>query len=77
MFGFDRDEYGSQERFYDRIPLFKKAYSSFPVLRYYLWWLVHNCVSHPLIGIAPIKIFFVFHDWTSTKMHPMSKTKNK
>jgi hypothetical protein len=70
MFGFDRDEDGSEERFHDRKRLFKKAFNDLPLTRYYFWWLIHNCISHPLIGILPIKPLFDFHDWTSSKMHP-------
>lgn len=34
-----------------------------------LWWFVHNCIAHPLIGVAPIKPLFNFHDWTSGKIN--------
>jgi hypothetical protein len=73
MFGFNRDEDGSQERFHDHISLFRRAFRSFPRARHHAWWLVHNCISHPLIGLLPIKLFFDFHDWTSRMMHPTQK----
>ncbi len=74
MFGFDKPEDGSAERFAARKPLFEAAFERLPHARYYLWWLVHNCVSHPLIGVAPIRRFFAFHDWTSRRMHPGAPT---
>ncbi len=49
-------EDGSQNRF-DTI--FKK---------HYVWWLIHNLIAHPLIGVFPIKRWFDFHDYTSRKM---------
>lgn len=49
-------EDGSQDR-YDARP------------RRRVWWLVHNCVAHPLIGILPFSMFFRFHDWTSRKIN--------
>jgi hypothetical protein len=67
MFGFDKPETGSKERFYGRIETFKRK--GIPVARHHMWWLIHNCFAHPLIGIAPIKIFFEFHDYTSIKIN--------
>ncbi len=74
MFGFNRDEDGSAERFYDRRDKFDTLYKTLPRARYYAWWVIHNCVSHPLIGLLPIGKTFKFHDWTSRKMHPKPKT---
>jgi len=39
-----------------------------PKLVHDFWWIVHNCVAHPLIGVLPIKPTFDFHDWTSDKI---------
>lgn len=61
-FGFTKPEPGSQVR-YD------KRKSEHPWLKHTAWWFVHNCVSHVLIGVLPLKPFFDFHDWTSRKMH--------
>jgi len=36
-----------------------------PTLRYRAWWVLHNVVAHPLIGILPCHETFEFHDWTS------------
>jgi hypothetical protein len=67
MFGFDKPEDGSQQRFKARVKEFKKK--QIPVLLHHYWWLVHNCIAHPLIGIAPCKNTFDFHDYTSRKIN--------
>ena len=33
------------------------------------YWIMHNCISHPLIGLFPVKLFFDFHDETAKKMN--------
>lgn len=60
--GFTGPELGSEDRFV-------KRKHEVPWLTHTFWWLVHNCVSHPLIGILPLKPLFRFHDWTSYRMH--------
>lgn len=66
MFDFDRFEGGSQKRFDERlennVPPHKR-------IKHLGWWLVHNCVAHPLIGVLPIRATFDFHDWTSKKLN--------
>lgn len=72
MFGFlykEMEMTGSALRFPMRIEKFRKAEKSFPILQHYFWWVMHNCVTHFLIGIVPIKPFFQFHDWTSVKLN--------
>ena len=71
MFGFTRHEMestGSAERFPIRVENFKKKKKAFPLIQHGFWWFVHNCITHPLIGICPIKPLFDFHDWTSVKL---------
>jgi len=71
MFGFTRQEMettGSAERFPIRVENFKKKKKALPLLQHGFWWFVHNCITHPLIGICPIKPLFEFHDWTSVKL---------
>lgn len=60
--GFDQPEEGSKDR-YD------KRRAEQPWAKHRFWWLVHNTVSHPLIGLVPWRPMFRFHDWTSKKMH--------
>lgn len=72
MFGFTRFEMestGSAERFPIRVEKFKKKRKFLPVVQHYFWWFVHNCITHPLIGLIPVKPFFQFHDWTSVKLN--------
>lgn len=67
MFGFNKPEDGSQQRFKARIEEFKKK--ALPVAVHHAWWVVHNCVAHPLIGLFPSKPTFDFHDYTSRKIN--------
>jgi hypothetical protein len=72
MFGFlyrEMEMSGSADRFPKRIKKFRKAEKRFPILQHYFWWVMHNCITHFLIGIVPIKPFFQFHDWTSVKLN--------
>jgi hypothetical protein len=57
----------SHWRFHKRIENWKKAGQ--PVMSHYFWWFVHNCVAHPMIGVAPTKATFAFHDFTSDKIN--------
>ena len=59
---FARPEDGSEQRYKDR-----RKYR--PWLAHSFWWIVHNGLSHPLIAVLPFKPLFMFHDWTSKKMH--------
>lgn len=63
MFDFDKPEDGSEERYQSRLDLWTQKWI------HTFWWLVHNCISHPLIGVCPITLFFQFHDWTSHRMN--------
>ena len=67
MFGFDRDEDGSEERFRERPVLWEE--SRHGALYHYAWWIVHNLIAHPLIAVLPLRPLFRFHDWTSHHMH--------
>jgi hypothetical protein len=63
----DSDETGAEDRFVKRIAAFKEEEK--PVYKHHVWWLIHNCVAHPLIGVLPCKKTFDFHDWTSKKIN--------
>lgn len=72
MFGFlyrEMESTGSGDRFPKRIEKFRKAEKRFPIIQHYFWWFVHNCITHPLIGLIPARPFFQFHDWTSVKLN--------
>ena len=72
MYGFshlEMESTGSADRFPIRVEKFKKKKKFLPVLQHYFWWFVHNCITHFLIGIIPVKPLFEFHDWTSIKLN--------
>ena len=60
--GFDRPEPGSEHRYHER------AHER-PWTAHTFWWIIHNVIAHPLIGLIPVNRTFKFHDWTSYKMH--------
>jgi hypothetical protein len=34
-----------------------------------MWWLIHNLIAHPLLGVLGARGWVVhFHDWTAEKM---------
>lgn len=72
MFGFEYPEYGSEVR-YERDVNKLPEKKSIPWVTHRWWWIVHNCVSHPLIGLFPFKPFFDFHDYTSELMHDIEE----
>jgi len=69
----DEDEFGSsneagaEARFEKRKEVFRQEAK--PIYKHHAWWLIHNCVAHPLIGMFPCKKTFDFHDWTSIKIN--------
>lgn len=60
---------GSYGRFKERIKKFKDKHTDFPRVRHGFWWVMHNCVAHPIIGVLPVKKSFDFHDFTSDKIN--------
>lgn len=67
-FGFNKPEDGSEERY-------KKRQLDVPWAAHQFWWFVHNNIAHPLIGVLPIRVFFRFHDYTSRRMHGVSRAR--
>lgn len=67
----DRQKYlrnkTSHGRFLNRVDKWNDVNKS--QLIHLFWWFVHNCISHPIIGICPIKVAFRFHDYTSDKIN--------
>lgn len=64
---------GSAKRFKIRQERWVKAKRSLPRTRHYMWWLLHNCVSHPVLGFVPSKGTVWFHDWTSMHLNLRKK----
>ena len=72
MFGFDEEhaaEIGSEGRFQEREQRFTRDAKPAPKVRHRGWWLLHNNVAHPLLGLFPCGLTFLFHDWTSRKLN--------
>jgi hypothetical protein len=38
-------------------------------IRYYFWWVIHNTVVHPVLGLVPCRLTFKWHDWASRKLN--------
>lgn len=60
---------GAKERYYFRQAKWTQACKLFPKIRHHSWWLLHNCLSHPLLGIYPAEETIWFHDWTSKHLN--------
>lgn len=56
----------TQARFRIRQKIFRE--NGVPLWKHHFWWFVHNCITHPCIGICPMKWAFDFHDFTSRKL---------
>lgn len=63
----DNHENGSEERYHERLRKHQDSYGDRQ--RHLFWWLVHNCLAHPMIGVFPVGFAFRFHDWTSGKIN--------
>ncbi len=37
--------------------------------RHHAWWVLHNVISHPLLGVLPTSSAIWFHDWTSKHLN--------
>lgn len=62
----DLAEVTTQDRFRIRQEIHRE--NGTPLLYHHLWWFVHNCIAHPLIGVIPCRPTFEFHDYTSRKL---------
>jgi hypothetical protein len=58
----------SYERFRYRTEAWRLRAKGLNQVRHMSWWLLHNCVIHPLIGVLPIKPLFDLHDWSSVRL---------
>jgi hypothetical protein len=64
----DNDDYeGSEGRYWRRIKRFKDL--GRPVKEHHLWWLIHNCVAHPFVGLLPYGYAVRFHDYSSDRLN--------
>lgn len=56
-------------RFDYRREIWRQTVVLTPGLRHAFWWLVHNCVSHVLLGVWVSPLTVWFHDWTSQRLN--------
>lgn len=61
------DDSTSLGRFRERIQSWMQQPNGY--LEHHLWWVLHNCVAHPVLGLAPCKETIEFHDWASKKLN--------
>ncbi len=55
----------SAERYEVRLETFRKDGRPYPWLRHHAFWLIHNCVAHPLLALGPTVEAIEFHELTS------------
>lgn len=56
---------GSRKRYEQRIKYFEEDRSPAPKLRHWSFWMIHNCLSHPLLGFFPNEKTVELHQMTS------------
>lgn len=56
---------GAADRYTARIGLFERDGRPRPRLRHAALWLLHNCVAHPLLAVAPGIVTRDLHDLSS------------
>jgi hypothetical protein len=59
----------SEDRFYHRQRIWVRKHKHLPRVRHHGWWLAHNLVSHPWLGVSPSSRAIWFHDWTSKHLN--------
>lgn len=71
---FEQDNASNTRDLERRIRWFYKV-NFCPILRYRIWWIIHNCIIHPILGFLPIKPIVFAHDWTSMRLNLYVKIK--
>jgi len=56
---------GAHERFNIRRRYFRNDKKKYPELRHAAFWLLHNCVAHPILAVSPSEPAVGFHALTS------------
>jgi hypothetical protein len=59
----------SATRYTRRQMIWKERHRVLPLTRHHAWWLLHNMVSHPILGVWPSKRAIWFHDYTSQHLN--------
>lgn len=63
----------SQDRYRHRRLLWEKNHRVLPQARHHVWWVLHNLLSHPVLGVWPSTRAIRFHDWTSHHLNQRKK----
>ncbi len=59
----------SVARYDHRVERWRMETRFLPGARHHAWWLLHNVVSHPLLGISTGNFALWLHDWTSQHLN--------
>jgi hypothetical protein len=62
------ETFGAELRHRKRIAKWNAATRVVPGLRHRAWWILHNAIAHPMIGVWPTRATVWFHDWTSKRL---------
>lgn len=70
---------GSGKRYTARISLFEADGAPAPKLRHMGFWLLHNCIAHPLLGFFPnqktVEVHELTSSWLNHEMHGFDKAR--
>jgi hypothetical protein len=59
-------ERGLRLRYSNRTDAFRRKFGPIRgTIVHHFWWVLHNCIVHPLVGILPFPPLFALHDLTS------------
>lgn len=67
---------GAGARYQRRKHLWVKNHRVLPRVRHHAWWVLHNCVSHPLMGLRASPTTVLFHDWTSMHLNQRNEIRH-
>lgn len=66
----------SADRYADRLAAFRAAFGEVGVWLHLAAWLCHNCIAHPLLGLAPTAWTVRLHDrtadWLNLRRDPLN-----
>lgn len=60
---------GSYRRYLGRKRKWARQRPWLSALRHHGWWLAHNLLAHPWLGVSPSPRAIAFHDWTSLHLN--------
>lgn len=60
---------GAAQRYRRRLQVWKRRRPELAEVRHHGWWLVHNCIAHPILGLRASEAAIWFHDWSSKHLN--------